>query len=59
MTNKPTSFYDIADRFGHWFGEPKLERIDYVPRPRSIDMTQFTEQELRWMQSDSDYKAVE
>ena len=30
-------------------GEHALPKVDYVPRPRDIDRSAYTEQELRWM----------
>jgi hypothetical protein len=45
-----TGFIPTADTLFALMGitEP-LPRVEYVQRPRTIDLTQYTEQELRWM----------
>jgi hypothetical protein len=45
----PKSLVGVANEFAAWFGLPPLPKVDLVPLPRSIDLTQYTEQELRWM----------
>jgi hypothetical protein len=32
MTNKPQSFYTLADKLGDYLGEEKLPRVEYVPQ---------------------------
>lgn len=49
MTNKPRNFYDILNEYGAWFGEPPVPRIEQVQRPVSIDLSQLTAEQLRWM----------
>lgn len=49
MTNKPRNLYDVLNDFGHWFGESPIPSIEQVQRPVSIDLSQFTKEQLQWM----------